>query len=701
MLISMVQKLFRDKQSGLLRLVIGRRFTSSHNVKSFQQLNRFSSSSSSSNLYFLECSAMHSKQGKVCQKRSSRPILLAKLERALKEYEIEEAWETYKEFKSLYGFPDQCSMANLITNLSYSSDSMCLRRAFDLVLTISKEKSVLLRPKMLTNLALSLSRAQIPVPASSILRLMLEKNHLPSLDVLQMIFLHLVKTETGTYLASNVLEEISYCFLNSGAKRSAQTGLTKPDAVIFNLVLDACVRFEAPLKGQQILELMPQLGVIADAHTAVIIARLHELNGLRDELKKFKPHGDVIPDALVRHYQSLYDCLLSLHFKFDDIDGASTLLLDLCRWHDERNSFKVGRIEQEKSCAVSLGSDNAKTGLKLQFLPQKLQRDFVCKGDKKPALVSYKDEKFVLSNKGLAKLVIGYRKARRTNELSKLLVSIHSMLNPPQDNSLCSDVIDACVCLGWLETAHDILDDLELENYCVREASYTFLLSAYYRKNMFREAEGLARQMRRVGLAITCPDKMALDRNISMAEIESKELTVKCKTDLANCIIKNTREEDREVHEYNSSIHFFTKAKMIEDAKHTYLKMQKMKIQPNSTTFFHLICGYCSVGMYREITILWADVKRSMESQHKVCSRDVLEMLLIAFIRGGYFERVMEIIGFMRKNKMFLDKWRCKNEFLKLHRDLYRTLTASDAKDDTQRKRIEYVKFFRKWAGIS
>ncbi|KAL0297248.1 UNVERIFIED_CONTAM: Pentatricopeptide repeat-containing protein [Sesamum radiatum] len=685
----MVGSLVRESQRGFLGLIFGRRVTFSCNAKSSQQLNRYNKP------YLQGFSTIGRKREKLYWKGPSRSILLGKLESALKEHQVDEAWETFKDFKRLHGFPDQFLVANLITESSYSADPKCLRRACDLVLTISKEKSVLLRPEMMTKLALSLARAQIPVAASSVLRLMVEKRSLPPLDVLRMIFLHLVKTENGTYLASNILDEICYCFQRLVVNKSAQAELTKPDVTIFNLVLDACVRFGSPLKGQQIIELMPQLGAIADGHTAIIIARIHEMNGMRDDLKKFKDYVDMVPVTQIPHYQQFYDCLLSLHFKFNDIDGASALLMDLCRC-SESNTFQRGQKEQLNSCSVSIGSDNIRMGLRLQFLPQQLQRDFVYKVHNKQELILYKSGKFVLSNKGLAKLIIVYKRSGRINGLSRLLIGIHNMLSSEGSSRSCSDVVNACIYLGWLETAHDILDDLESEKYCVRETSYTSLLAAYYNKKMLREAEGLVRQIRRVNLAISFPDDMAFSSLVSKSEDE--------RSDLANSIIQNMREEDKAVsflvHEYNSSIYFFTKAKMIEDATQTYRKMQKMKIQPNAATFFHLICGYCSSGMYREITILWGDIKRSMENQNTMYNRDLYELLLLNFIRGGYFERVMEVIGFMMENNMFLDKWSYKTEFLKFHRDLYRTLTALEGKDEAQKRRIEHVHAFRKFVGI-
>ena len=76
--------------------------------------------------------------------------------------------------------------------------------------------------------------------------------------------------------------------------------------------------------------------------------------------------------------------------------------------------------------------------------------------------------------------------------------------------------------------------------------------------------------------------------------------------------------------------------------------MVDMKIQPTSQTFAFLMCGYSSLGMYREITILWGDIKRFMRSGNLVGNRDLYELLLLNFLRGGYFERVLEVISHRR-----------------------------------------------------
>lgn len=53
--------------------------------------------------------------------------------------------------------------------------------------------------------------------------------------------------------------------------------------------------------------------------------------------------------------------------------------------------------------------------------------------------------------------------------------------------------------------------------------------------------------------------------------------------------------------------------------------------------------------MYREIIILWGDIKRYVNDGCLFVNRDLYEILIMNFFRGGYFERVMEVINFMKE----------------------------------------------------
>ncbi|XP_031114847.1 pentatricopeptide repeat-containing protein At4g17616 [Ipomoea triloba] len=645
------------------------------------------------------------KPERLCWEGSSRAVLLRRFEIALMHHKLDEAWDTYKDFKRLYGFPDHSLVSRLVTELSYSSDSKWLRKASNLVISIQKDKFGLLRPDLMTKLSLSLARAQMPIRASAVLRQMLLKRRLPPSNILEMIFLHLVKTKTGMVLASNVLVELCDMFQQFSTNKAACMKCTKPDTVIFNLVLDACARFGSSFKGQSIIELMAQVGVIADAQTIGIISLIYEKNGMRDELNKFKEHIDKVSTYKpMCHYQQFYESLLSLHFKFDDIDAAFELLLDMYR---PLVSAQISddRMEPVKPCLIPLGSHHLRMGLTLRVLPDLLKQDTVVNVGCNHRFITCKDGRLVLSSKALAKLMLHYKRCGRISELSKLLSRIQKA--SPCSSNILHDVVDACICLGWLETAHDILDDLEMEGNRLSSSSYMSLFAAYHNLKMFREADVVLKQMGKAGGLSNAAEQMV---SASMSEIENegtydlKKLTSTGKSDLTDFIAREMREEEKEapsvVYNFNSSIYFFMKAQMIGDARRAYRKMQKMKIQPTVSTFINLVHGYSSMGMYREITILWGDIKRNIENGIQLRDSDLYELLLLNFLRGGYFERVMEIIGLMKEISMYLDKWIYKYEFLKLHKDLYRHMKVFDARNEVQKKRIEYVEEFKKWAGM-
>ncbi|KAJ0961643.1 hypothetical protein J5N97_001140 [Dioscorea zingiberensis] len=361
-------------------------------------------------------------------------------------------------------------------------------------------------------------------------------------------------------------------------------------AKAYNLVLHGSV-----LKAQQLIELMSQMEVVADANSIIIIARFYEMIGQRDELVKLKNHVDGVSSlTLSCHYQQFYDCLLSLHFKYNDLDAAAELMFELYR-----------RLELLQSCNGG-STKECYSGLILSS-----------------------NGKLVPSKKALAKLIDGYLRERKLGKISDFLVRTEKELDS-QEINLSFEVMDACIQLGLLETAHDILDDLELAEVSVRPSIYGSLLRAYCKRDMLEEA----------------------------------------------------------------------KVKMMEDAMRTYKRMEQNYVYPTAQTFIHIINGFSSLKMYREITIVWGDIKRKLEDGVLIPERDLFECLLWNFLRGGYLERVMETIGYMIKHKMFIDKWKYKTEFLKLHKDLYKNLKASHARTEAQSKRLEHVRAFRRWAGI-
>lgn len=632
--------------------------------------------------------------------RSTKEILLGKIKVALRNYQVHEAWESFQDFRRLYGYPEVHLVNQLIVQLSYSSNHVWMRKVCDLVLQIVREKSGLLHADTLTKLALSLARLQMPSPASVILRLMLDKGCVPSMHLLSLVVFHIVKTEIGTHLSSNYLFQVCDLYNCLKDKKDHHAVTIKLDTLVFNLVLDACVKFKLSLKGLRLIELMSLTGTMADAHSIVIISQILEMNGLRDEMQELKDHIDRVSAAYVCHYCQFYDSLLSLHFKFNDIDAAAKLVLDMTSSHN-CNVKKEYEKHLLNPCFIAIGSPNLRTALKMRIEPELLCKDSVLKVESRQVLIFYRGGKLVLSNRALAKFISGYKRDGRTGELSKLLLSIQGELCSVAGSSLCFDVISSCIQLGWLECAHDILDDIEATGSPMGQDMYLLLVSAYQKRGMKREAKALLKQMKKVGLL----DKGLSDDAMDKHNLCEKTLNSLGKTDLAIALAQTLKDEEDQtvfhlVYNFNSSIFFFCKARMIEDALKAYRRMVSMKVQPTSQTFAFLMCGYSSLGMYREIIILWGDIKRFMKSDNLVGDRDLYELLLLNFLQGGYFERVMEVISHMRDRNMYADKWIYKSEFLRLHKNLYRSLKASNTTTEAQSKRLEHVQEFRKWVGI-
>ncbi|KAL4300971.1 hypothetical protein AHAS_Ahas17G0254200 [Arachis hypogaea] len=86
-------------------------------------------------------------------------------------------------------------------------------------------------------------RLQMSTSAAEILRLMLDKGCVPPMNLLCLVFLHLVKTEIGAYIACNYLPQVCDFYICLKDKKAQSVDVVKPDASIFSLVLDACVRW--------------------------------------------------------------------------------------------------------------------------------------------------------------------------------------------------------------------------------------------------------------------------------------------------------------------------------------------------------------------------------------------------------------------------------------------------------------------------
>ncbi|KAH9734339.1 hypothetical protein KPL71_017342 [Citrus sinensis] len=102
----------------------------------------------------------------------------------------------------------------------------------------------------------------------------------------------------------------------------------------------------------------------------------------------------------------------------------------------------------------------------------------------------------------------------------------------------------------------------------VGSTTYKSPLTAYYKVKMFRKAEALLKQMRKIGLAQSWSDEIvALERFSEVADKKASFTSTSAligKSDLAESLIQEMREEAAlsMVYELNSSIYIFLQGKI-------------------------------------------------------------------------------------------------------------------------------------------
>jgi pentatricopeptide repeat protein len=704
-----------------------------------------------------------------------------RLQKAIESRRVEDAWPTYVQLKKLVGFPTRLILNRLIIVSSYSENSKWLKKAYTLVFTVLKERKwELLGRDALTLLCVGLARAQMPVDASTILRIMVEKHEFPPVGMWKLVIAHMVKSETGTFLAPELL--IEFCSLIKEAKPgNRRVFAMRPDATAFNIVLKACLEFGNIRKAKKILEFMPGAGVKPDATCFMLMVQVYEKNGCRDELKELKRKIGKDPRMLEDQYRQFYSSLMACHFKFGDVDAASELILDMLRSarlkHSHldagkhgpetanditKNNFEAVRptsgaankvsknnpvemqdifeTDGDKLCkrsADQVGFGNSSKlhkYSKVHIEPAKLQNNFAVEVMSNECLVNYKDEMPIPNEKIYAKLAKGYLQSNRSEELARFLIRVDRERGPVlAEESACSQIIDACIELGWLDYAHDMLDEMNSDAVPVWVGLYSSLLKAYCKARCPREIAAILREIRKAGLQldISCYEEM-VEAGVAKKDLRNaKDLfgeagktksttlmngdpTLKIgfakssKLNLKTLFLEEVKEDQHiapGIYAMNSAIHFFCKGHLMDDAEKALKKMKKLGPQPNSQTFESLIDGYSAEGNYREITIFWGDMKR-MVSASAESGGDVIELdrelhdtLLCSFLRGGYFERSLEVITRMEQQNMFIDKWKYRQLYSKFHKDLYRHTIAPEEQTEAQVKRIQHVLAFKKWAG--
>lgn len=691
--------------------------------------------------------------------------LSAEIENAINEHRYGDAWKLYEQHMQMDGFPRKTLVNKILTSFVESLDSKWLEKAYGLVEQAFEEgKQILLEKEPLIYLSLGLSKCGLPVPASTILRKLVATEQYPPVTAWSAILAHMSLTAPGAYLAAELILEIGYLFqdgrVDPRKKCNAPLIAMKPNTNTFNIALAGCLLFETTRKAEQLLDIMPRIGVKADSNLLIIMAHIYERNGRREELRKLQRHIDEAVNLSDIQFRQFYNCLLSCHLKFGDLNSASKMVLEMLqRAKEARNSLAAAMLpfnavgvnnrtpsEQNVNCTNSVDLENSgiienhilsyedftkdRKFVALEAEVKRVLQTLLGMLQKQVELITTEHGILQPTEKIYIKLVKAFLEAGKTKELTHFLIKAEKEnLQVSHDDAALGHVITLCISLGWLDQAHDLLDEMRLAGVRASSSVYASLLKAYIEANRPREVTALLRDARSAGIQLdaSCyeallqskivqkdtPGALHLFKEMKESKIprsghqEFKMLVKGCAQNheaglMAKLLqeIKEGQRIDCGVHDWNNVIHFFCKKRLMQDAEKALKKMRSLGHLPNAQTFHSMVTGYAAIGgKYTEVTELWGEMKSFASSTSMKFDEELLDSVLYTFVRGGFFARANEVVAMMEEGKMFIDKYKYRTLFLKYHKTLYKGKTPK-FQTEAQLKKREAALGFKKWLGL-
>ncbi|KAF3774556.1 Pentatricopeptide repeat-containing protein [Nymphaea thermarum] len=646
--------------------------------------------------------------------RARDPSQLAlELGKALDERRYEDAWNAYERYKQIEGFPRKSVINKLICCLAESQDRHWLEKVYGVtVLAFDEHKRNLLEKDTLLFLSYVLARAGLPVPASTILRKMVQMEEFPSINAWSSIVAYMSLSASGAWLAAEMVLEKCHFFKDNRVDPRKKTNslllAMKPNALVFNICLSACLVHGSTRKAEQLLEMMPLIGLKADVTLLIMMAHVCEKNGRIDEIKKLRRHIDESCQIGDRQYQEFYNCLLTCHLNFGDLKSASEIVLEMLRKAKEARvslkaalsvveavgSHKQGYVEKTGT-GNSLGDNSFSSFprptetslpsfvdfcqdckyLRLETEAKALLSLLLDRINSHVYLVGSENGILYPTEKVYAKLVRAFLELRKVADLAAFLISANKEETPMSiENSIPVQVIHACISVGKLEEAHDLLDEMRVAGVRTGSSVYSSLLKAYCRLNKIGEITSLLNDARKCGVQLdgSCYEAV-IHTQVSRKDIhgalgrfkEMKEARISSKSyDGFDSVIKECEasgqsklmvklleeiNDDQKlqygVHDWNNVIHFFCKKQLMQDARKALKKMKALGHLPNAQTFHSLVTGYSAVGgKYQEIAELWGEMKMFPSSAIRF-DQELLDSVLYNFVRGQGLEDDLPRLG--------------------------------------------------------
>ncbi|XP_010679086.2 pentatricopeptide repeat-containing protein At1g03100, mitochondrial isoform X2 [Beta vulgaris subsp. vulgaris] len=687
------------------------------------------------------------------------------IQNAIDEHRYDDAWRFMEQHLEMEGYPRKSVVNKLLVGYAETLDSHLLEGAFQLVEQAFEEgKQTLFEKNTLLYLALALARCSQPVPASVILRQLIKMEEYPPVTAWSAVLAYMSLLPSGAYLTAELILEIGYLFqdnrIDPRKKSNAPLIAMKPNTLAIGVALAGCLLSGTTRIAEQLLDMMPRIGVKTDATLLVLMAHIYERNGRREELKKLKRHIDEAHDLDDVQFRQYYNCLLNCHLKFGDLDSASRMVLCMLRKAKEaKNSLAAATLRFEptkegntSSCieasnTMELNTSDADVNHPCRFMSFEefcRDRNFIyLEREAKKILISLllksqKQIELIITDRGILqptekayiKLAKAFLEAGKTKDLAEFLIKVEKEDSPSSvEESALVDVINSCISLGWLDQAHDLLDEMGYAGIKTSSSVYSSLLKAYCKEKRMSEVMSLLREVRKaeIQLDASCYEALlqarvlqkdtqgALNLFKEMKEAKvsraghqeyaylggssSKNGHVGFMSKLLQ-EIKEGETVDCGVHDWNNVIHFYCKKRLMQDAEKALKKMRSLGHTPNAQTFHSMVTGYAAIGgKYIEVAELWGEMKSLAAAIPLKFDQELLDSVLYTFVRGGLFVRANEVVEMMEKGNIFIDKYRYRSLFLKYHKTLYKGKLPK-FQTEAQSKRREAAVAFKKWIGL-
>ncbi|KAI3946111.1 hypothetical protein MKX01_024867 [Papaver californicum] len=699
------------------------------------------------------------------------PQISIELESAIEEHRFNDAWRLYRQYMEMEGFPRKSILNKLLVGFAETCMQYWLEKANIIVdLVFEKGKQNLIDKQTLLYLSLMLAQHGLPIPASSSLRRLVDMDEFVPVTAWSAVVAHISCTAHGAYLAAELVLEIGSLFQNNRVdpwKKSNRPLLAmKPNTTIFNIAIVGCLLSGTTRKAEQVHEMMCGVGIKSDAILLIIMAHIYERNGHREELKKLKRHMDDSCSLGKLQFQQFYNCLLTCHLNFGDLDSASQIVLELLQKAKEARESPVAAtnvhdsVGSGKFSSFTENFDEISKNGKADHILSKASVGTIafcfeefCRDHNFSILEAVANQildsqlgklqmpvELVTSERGVfrpteriyARFVKAFLEAGKVKELAEFLINADKEDSPvPSENSVVVRVINACITLGWLDQAHDLVDEMWFAGVRIGASIYSSLLQAYYKENQTTEMTSLLRDARKAGVQLnfSCYEALieswvlendptsALNISKEMKETKISEpilpefemlMSSSAESGCAGLMvelmeeIKEGRRADYEVHDWNSIIHFFCKKRLMQDADKALKKMRALGHMPNAQTFHCLVMGYAAIGgKYIEVTQLWGEMKELASSSSSMkFDQELLDSLLYIFVKGGFFLRANEVVEMMEAGYMFIDMYKYRALFLIYRKTLHKNKKTPNFQSEASVERREAALLFKEWLGL-